>query len=86
MRKYLWIFLGLFVFYACSKPIPKVTEENNKTVESEASVVVLEENTTSDIPIPVEVETVVTAQEEVVMEEFVPEHIKNSHIEVVEHY
>jgi hypothetical protein len=99
MQKYIWTTLILFLFYACSVPATTVqkqvvTTDANKSTESMkkrevlgAKIVPSKDIMNQAVPVVAEVQQQVTVAPIVSTEEdFVPEHIKNSHIEVVEHY
>ena len=99
MQKYIWTTLVLFLFYACSVPAPTVekpvvavdtnksTNSVEKSEEQGAKIVPSSDIMNEPVVAPKKVvEEVVTEPLVTSSEEFVPEHIKNSHIEVVEHY
>jgi len=70
------LILGLLLFTACSQVQPEVKEVEPKVeVVTKAPLKTLNR-------IPVKTET----QSEATITEFIPEHIKRSRIEVVEHY
>lgn len=84
MYKKILMILGFLIFLACSQTVPdkKVEEITQKVPENnDTKVKVPDENTTTLVKEIVKNETVIEAEEE-----FIPEHIKRSHIEVVKHY
>ena len=89
MQKYIWMTLVLLLFYACSKPapIPEVKDVNKTTTEElGAKTVPSTDMTAVESMVVTEVEEQTETFVENATEEFVPDHIKNSRIEVVEHY
>jgi len=84
MYKNILLILGFLLFTACSQIQPEVKE-----VKPKVEVVIKPPLKPLNL-IPVkterERETETETESEAIITEFIPEHIKRSHIEVVEHY
>lgn len=82
MYKNILLILGLLLFTACSQIQPEV-----KQVEPKVEVVTKAPlKTLNRIPVKTETQIKTEIQSEATITEFIPEHIKRSRIEVVEHY
>lgn len=83
MRKIGLVIVALFVISGCSDKKEELNPKKIDTVETNLTKSI-ENNDTNDTK-----ESNKTVQKKSMMlikEEFIPEHIRNSHIEVVEHY
>ncbi len=92
MKKNSLMILMLLLITACSQKEPEVTPQVKKDVKKDMNNTTTPQVTHTRMEI--KHESVATTQSHqvptevppVVQEEFVPEHIRRSHIEVVEHY